>query len=109
MTPAALQPHEVTLIISVLRQFPVVTCAAVFGSRAKGTQHAASDVDLAVWGGVPPLVAEALKCELENLPLPYHFDVQPFECITNPSLREHIERVGFRIYESDRPQEEQEL
>ena len=62
----------------------------LFGSRAKGTHSVRSDVD--------PLRAEALAAELDELPLPYRFEVQSFEHITHRPLREHIERVGIPLY-----------
>jgi hypothetical protein len=44
------------------------------------------------------LGAEAIAAELEELPLPYRFDVQALEQITFLPLLEHIERVGVVIY-----------
>jgi hypothetical protein len=49
----------------------------LFGSRAKGTASDRSDVDLAVRGDLTPLQAEAIAGELDELPLPYRFEVQP--------------------------------
>jgi hypothetical protein len=49
-------------------------------------------------GDVTPLEAEAIAGELDELPLPYRFDVQPVARMTHPPLREHIERVGVCIY-----------
>lgn len=72
--------------------------ATLFGSRAKGTHDDRSDVDLVVTGDVAPLRAEAIAAGLEELPMPYRFDVQPLEHIRYRPLLEHIERVGIRIY-----------
>ena len=62
----------------------------LFGSRAKGCHTPASDIDLALWG-VDALQAESIAAELDELPLPYRFDVKAFEAIKQVSLREHIE------------------
>jgi hypothetical protein len=35
---------------------------------------------------------------LDDLPLPYRFDVRALNAITLMPLREHIERVGIAIY-----------
>lgn len=43
MTNPPLQPSELELVRSVLRQHPEVQCATLFGSRAKGTHHDRSD------------------------------------------------------------------
>ena len=36
---------------------------------------------------------------LDELPLPYRFDLQAMSTIKNHSLLEHIERVGIVIYQ----------
>jgi predicted nucleotidyltransferase len=97
MNAPALTPHELNLILEVFRHHPEITAVKLFGSRAKGTSTPHSDVDLAVWGAVDALAAEALAAELDELPLPYQFDVKAFESIELISLREHIERVGIPL------------
>ena len=98
MTEPGLQPTEQELVRSELRQHPEVHRATLFGSRAKGTHHARSDVDLALSGELGFLGAEAIAAELEELPLPYRFDVQSLEQINLAPLLEHIQRVGIQIY-----------
>ena len=53
---------------------------------------------LALSGELGLLGAEAIAAELEELPLPYRFDVQAVEQINLAPLLEHIERVGAVIY-----------
>lgn len=79
MTNPPLQPSGLELICSVLRQHPEVQSATLFGSRAKGTHHERSDVDLALSGELGLLGAEAIAAELDELPLSYRFDVQALE------------------------------
>ncbi|MFA6293330.1 MAG: nucleotidyltransferase domain-containing protein [Victivallales bacterium] len=93
-----LSEKEQELIQKLLSQHTEVTGAILFGSRAKGTAMASSDIDLAIEGLESPLQAEAIASELEELPLPYRFDVKALTAIQSPALREHIERVGLRIY-----------
>jgi predicted nucleotidyltransferase len=93
-----LTPHEVDLIHSVFRRHPEISSATLFGSRAKGTHSVRSDVDLVFSGTVEPLGAEAIAAELDELPLPYRFEVQSLDHIAHPALRSHIERVGIVIY-----------
>ncbi len=83
---------------SILRHYPDVQQLVLFGSRAQGTAHPASDIDLAVWGIEDALRLEALAVELDELPLPYKFDVKSYSSISNPSLRTHIDRVGCVLY-----------
>jgi predicted nucleotidyltransferase len=96
-TPA-LHPDELEAIRSVFRRHPEVTMVKLFGSRAKGTQRPESDVDLAIWGDVDALAAEAIATELDELPLPYRYDVIASSSIHVQALREHIARVGVQIF-----------
>lgn len=92
-----LSEHDIDLIRQVLARHPAVTGAILFGSRAKGTASPASDVDLALEGIDDQLQAEAIAGELEDLPLPYRFDVKALAAIRHGPLREHILRVGVRL------------
>lgn len=96
-----LPPHDKDMLVSVFRRHPEVEQVILFGSRAKGTASPASDVDLAITGIEDPLKAESLAGELDELPLPYRFDVRSLKAITHAPLREHIERVGIVIYRRD--------
>ncbi|MDB6072489.1 MAG: polymerase beta domain protein region [Verrucomicrobiaceae bacterium] len=98
MNAPALTSRELALVSEVFHRHPEVSQAKLFGSRAKGTHTPSSDVDLAIWGDVDPLRAESIAAELDELPLPYRFEVQPFEHIAHAPLRDHIERVGIVVY-----------
>lgn len=93
-----LSPHELELIRGVLARHKEVTGALLFGSRAKGSASTGSDIDLALEGIDDPLGALAIAAELDELPLPYRFDVKALACIQHPPLREHIARVAARIH-----------
>lgn len=86
------------MLCSVFRRHPEIVAVKIFGSRAKGTHTPRSDVDLALWGNVTPLQAETVAAELDELPLPYRYDVKTFDGIKLRPLREHIERVGIPLY-----------
>jgi predicted nucleotidyltransferase len=101
MTRDPLVASELQLVLSVLRQHPEIESAILFGSRAKGTHSNRSDLNLA--GSLGALGAEAIAAELEELPLPYRFDVQALAAITLTPLLVHIERVGKVIYPEPRP------
>ena len=94
----ALSAVEIDLLRSVFRRHTKIRAVKLFGSRAKGTGDARSDVDLAIWGDVDGLLAEQIAAELDELPLPYRYDVKAFDHITLPALRAHIERVGVSLY-----------
>lgn len=94
MLETGLTDEEWELIRSVLEAHPELTQVKLFGSRAKGNAKPTSDVDLALFGEVDALQAQSIHEELNELPLPYKFDVQAYESIQHVALREHIDRVG---------------
>jgi uncharacterized protein len=73
----------------------------LYGSRAKGTYQPGSDIDLALIGVENAVQAEAVADELNELPLPYRFDVKAYGDIKYAPLREHLTRVGVSLYQRD--------
>jgi len=94
-----LASHEQGLIVVVLGQFRAVERAVLFGSRALGCARPESDVDLAVTGNLSDSTLGLLTGELEELPLPYRFDVQRYDNIRHAGLRRHIDQHGIVIYQ----------
>lgn len=101
MKDVGLAPHEIDLIREVFRRFPAIREVALYGSRAKGTSRPESDIDLALIGIDDDIQAEAVADQLDELPLPYRFDVKAYCCITYGPLRDHIVRVGVSLYRRD--------
>ena len=95
-----LSESELKLVQGALRKCAGLRRAVIFGSRAKGNAKAASDVDIAVWGLTDGRDVARLALELDDLPLPYKFDVVGFESIQNPDLKAHVERVGVPLFEA---------
>lgn len=94
-----LSKSEINLLTSVLRLYPQVQKALIFGSRAKGTAKTNSDIDLAIYGSLSALTLAQLAEDMDELPLPYLFDVKAVALLSNQALLEHIERVGIPIYQ----------
>ena len=92
-----LDPQALALIVAVLKSEPNITRAAVFGSRAKGTFRPNSDIDLVVWGELGEAPLSRLAAELDELPLPYLFDLKHAPSISSAPLREEIERNAIDI------------
>jgi len=86
------------MILGVLEGHTEVTRAKIFGSRAKGNFKPNSDIDIALWGPLTFLNIARIAGELEELPLPYLFDVEAYENIHDQPLREHIDRAGKDFY-----------
>jgi len=98
MKDLGLTPHEIDLLRGVFRRFPAISEVILYGSRAKGTYRPESDIDLALVGIDDDIQAEAVADELDELPLPYRFDVKAYGGIKYSPLREHIARVGVSLY-----------
>jgi len=83
---------------------PEIERAALFGSRALGTYKPASDIDIALYGqGVDPLLAVALKSNIENGgTIPYFVDFVAYPAIKNEALRSLLidYRDAFALGES---------
>ena len=92
-----LTERELALIRPVCRRVAGNARVILFGSRAMGTHRANSDVDLALDGETSPLQAERLAAGLDELPLPYRFDVLSLCNVTNADLVAHIARVGVDV------------
>lgn len=98
-----LRPETLGKIIGVFAKSGKINRARLFGSRALGTFQEGSDIDLALEGnGLTMDDILGFKVKLEDLNLPYHFDVVDFATISNPTLVDHIERVGIALYDKNR-------
>jgi predicted nucleotidyltransferase len=88
-------------ISAVLEKFPQIEKAIIFGSRAKGNFKNGSDVDLALKGIDLNLeiIHEVSLLLNEDTKMPYQFDVLSYFDIKEPTLTEHIDRVGVLIFE----------
>ncbi|MBP7282689.1 MAG: nucleotidyltransferase domain-containing protein [Leptospiraceae bacterium] len=95
-----LSVNAIEWITRVLKVFPEIEEAIIFGSRAKGTEKPGSDIDIAIKGNLEDYrLTERLRLMLqEGLYLPYFFDIVDYERIENPALKDHIDRVGKLFY-----------
>lgn len=93
-----LPAHAVARMRAVFSAHPVVEQALLFGSRAKGNYKNGSDIDLALTGPVDFSELGTIAWELDDLLLPWEIDLIPLDTISNPDLRDHIERVGQLFY-----------
>ena len=86
-------------IRQILSDYPAVSKAILYGSRAKGNYQKGSDIDLTLIGeGLDYRLLGEIAGRLEESPIPYQVDLSLWEHIDNPRLREHIERVGVVFY-----------
>ena len=87
-------------ICAVLARYPQVEQATLYGSRAKGNYKNGSDIDLTLRGGADLTLRVLYKImdELDDLLLPYTIDLSIHANISDPDVREHIQRVGVTFY-----------
>ncbi len=94
-----LKDEVVEAICKIFQAHPEVEKAILYGSRAKGNYKPASDIDLTLQGMQLDLtVLNQISWELDDLLLPYTFDLSIYKQISNPELLDHIQRVGIVFY-----------
>ncbi len=95
---AGLTKKEFSSVLQKIFKNSDVVGVILFGSRAKGNFVAGSDIDLALLGdnlGVEELLE--IHLDLDDLFLPYKFDLLIYDNIKAKDLLEHIDRVGVRF------------
>ena len=84
----------------IFARYPQIEKAIIYGSRAKGNYKTGSDIDLSLTGEDLSLsLIHAIELEIDDLLLPYTFDISIFNQISNPDLIEHINRAGLDFYQ----------
>ena len=87
-------------IHEVLSHHAEVERAILYGSRAKGNFKPGSDIDLTLEGrGLDERIRGRIDEELDDLLLPYEFDLSIFSALTHADLIDHIRRMGVVFYE----------
>jgi predicted nucleotidyltransferase len=97
-----LSERDMRTITGILRKYPDVRQVCLFGSRAKGTFHAGSDIDLAIMNtGVLESTIRRLQSDFEESSLPWFVDVVDFPSLEHEGLKDHIRRMGVVVYERE--------
>jgi predicted nucleotidyltransferase len=92
--------RDIKSIIGVLRIFPEIEKAVIFGSRAMGNYKKGSDIDIAIYGqGITNQLVIKIRSILnEEQPIPYFVDLVGYNVITNENLKKHIDTFGIEIF-----------
>ncbi len=86
-------------IVEVFRDNPLVEEAIIYGSRAKGVHKPGSDIDVVLKGeGLTLQDLNRISLALDDLLLPYTFDLSLFHHIDNEELLAHVGRVGKSVF-----------
>ncbi|MBC7399274.1 MAG: nucleotidyltransferase domain-containing protein [Mucilaginibacter sp.] len=105
-----LSENIVFKIHTVLGQYPAVEKAVIYGSRAKGNFKPSSDIDIALKGNDIDLkLLSRIILNLDDLLLPYKFDLSIYKHIANKELLDHIDRVGKILWDANNIQADKKL
>ena len=102
--PYGLKDIEMAYLETLFSKNERIERVILYGSRAKGNHKPFSDVDITLVGD--ELTHQDLNriiLAIDDLLLPYQFDISIFHQLKNDTLIDHINRRGIVIYEkSDR-------
>lgn len=98
-----LTTEVVERIRAALAGFEQIRIATLYGSRAKGNYKPGSDIDLTLTteGELQNSFLNRVAIALDDLDLPYSFDISLFQQLNNPNLVDHIQRVGVEFYNAE--------
>jgi hypothetical protein len=86
-------------IYKVFEFYPNLQNVILFGSRALGRFKPASDIDLCLIGDKLNFIDLSLIEEkIDNLMLPWKFDIVLYSFIDNEKLKEHIDLYGIELF-----------
>ncbi|MBL0190772.1 MAG: nucleotidyltransferase domain-containing protein [Saprospiraceae bacterium] len=89
-------------IVTVFSNHKEIETVILYGSRAKGCQKPYSDIDITIVSDKINLTSlQKIEIELDDLMLPYKFDVSIYKTIQNKELLDHINRVGKVFYKRE--------
>jgi len=97
---SGLSDTELNKLRGIFSQYTDIEKVVLYGSRAKGNYKPFSDVDITLIGDtLTHNRLNKLSLDIDDLLLPYEFDISIFHTLKNNDLIEHIERVGITIYQ----------
>ena len=94
-----LDENVIKKIHRVFVAYPQISKVVIYGSRAMGNYENGSDIDLTFDGsGLTLEIINKIDIDLDDLLLPYSFDLSIYSHIENTDLIAHIERNGKVFY-----------
>lgn len=99
MKDTGLTEKEISDIQAVFSKYPQIEEVLIYGSRAMGNYKPASDIDLTLKGkNIDSTLQTEIEFDLDDLLLPYKFDLSIYDKISNPDFLSHINKVGKEFY-----------
>lgn len=98
--PYGLKDIELEKLGEVFAANERIERVVLYGSRAKGNYKPFSDVDITLEGAeLTHTDLNRISLAIDDLLLPYQFDISIFHTLKNEALIDHIRRMGITIYE----------
>ena len=86
-------------LLEILASVPEVEEAVIYGSRARGDNWAASDIDLSLKGdNLTHRCLRVLNDRLYESHIPYFFDTHIYSEIKNPRFKMNVDREGKVLF-----------
>ena len=100
MLKFGLEEDKIEKIINIMKKYPEIESAKIFGSRARGDYRKGSDIDIAVFGKkITTTIHTNIFFEIEDLYLPYMIDLINFDSLDDKNkIKENILKEGIEIY-----------
>ncbi|MBI1390151.1 MAG: nucleotidyltransferase domain-containing protein [bacterium] len=93
-----LRNDELARIAAVFERREAVEEARIYGSRATGRHRPGSDIDIVIYGECNLSELAAIAGDLDELPLPYQFDVTAYSRIKSPELKQRIDEESQPLF-----------
>lgn len=94
-----LKEQDIERLQSIFANFKEIEKAVLYGSRAKGNYKPASDIDICLIGkDLTTNIISKIDEMIDDLLLPYYFDISIFHKLTSTKLIKNIETEGIEFY-----------
>lgn len=94
-----IEDRYMTELRQILSSIPEIEKAVLYGSRARGDYHRASDIDLSLYGeNLTSRQLNQLRDKLYLSRIPYFFDTNIFSQLRNEAFIQNILHDGKVIY-----------
>ena len=102
MSDFGLSERSTSRIKNILKKYPEVEQAIIYGSRAMGNYREGSDIDLTLKGeNLTREIACKIWNDLDDSYLPYFFDLSIYHQLSHQPFIEHIDRAGKLFYQRE--------
>jgi len=96
-----LNDNALSQIRQVFSKYSEVEKVLLYGSRAKGNFKPGSDIDLTCIGErLTQSILNKIENDIDDLLLPYTFDLSILKHVSNPDFIDHVNRVGIVFYQA---------